>query len=313
MASLPLSALELRDAVREARPYDVARLDRVLRLDASRGLVEVQAGTTWRSLAAHLRPDDSRAAAVRTTTPTVGESIAWNAAGPDGHPAVAHVESLTLITPDSELRRVSRLAHRELFALVAGGHCAFGALYSATLRIESLARAVAEAAPVETLTLSGGGAATRALQLLIPAEALDAFVAEARARCSEWRAAIESIEVRRTRGENETFLRWARRDYAELSLRLAEPCTLGGSVRATQLRRELIDTAIALGGSFPIACTPEATRAQTEACYPQLGEFMAHKRRLDPAGRMVNAWYRHCTSLLGREPCKVRWANQSAP
>ena len=77
-SSLPLSAHELQEAMRNARPIDAARLDRVLRVEAGHGVVEVQANTTWRSLAAHLRPGNAQAAALRTTMPTVAASLARN-------------------------------------------------------------------------------------------------------------------------------------------------------------------------------------------------------------------------------------------
>jgi hypothetical protein len=298
--SMPVSAHELQESVRQCRPLDAARLDRVLRLDEKRALVEVQANVSWKALAGHLRPGDHRAREARTTCASVGESIAWNAAGPDGRPAVAHVESLTLVTPAGQLRRIDRLTGPALFSLAVGGQGLFGALYSVTLRIESLARAVSEAEAADAL-------ATGSLQLFVPPQELDGFLSEIRARCREWRVALEGVASRRIRREDETVLRWARRDYAEVKLGLGEPTTLGGAVRATQLRRELIDAAIALGGSFPIACTPEATRAQAEACYPQLAEFLAEQRRIDPGGLMANAWLRHQRSLLGREACEVRW------
>ncbi len=254
-SSVPLSAHELQEAMRNARPIDAARLDRVLRVEPGHGVVEVQANTTWRSLAERLRPGNAQAASLRTTMPTVAESLARNAAGPDGRPTVMHVEGLMLVTPDGELRRVSRRAHRELFALSVGGQGLFGALYSVTLKLDSLARAISEAAP----SVSGT----------------------------------------------------ARREYAEISLRVPEPGTIGGSVRTAQLRRSLIDAAIAHGGGFPIACTPEATRAQTEACYPQLRAFLAQKRLFDPAERIVNPWYLHYRKLFGQEPCAVRWSHET--
>src|SRR3982750_3765231 len=117
MAVAPLSAHELRDAVRQGAAVDLARLDRVLGIDAERGLVEVQSQTRWGAVAARLRPGDARADAVRTTMATVGASIAPNAAGPDGRPAAAHVEALTLVTPDGELRRVSRENNTRLWSL----------------------------------------------------------------------------------------------------------------------------------------------------------------------------------------------------
>lgn len=306
-SSLPFSAQELSESVRLSRPIDAARLDRVLRLDTDRAVVEVQANVTWRALAAQLRPGDAQALALRTTRATIGESIAWNAAGPDGRPAVTHVESLTMVTPDGQLRCINRISNPILFALAVGGQGLFGALYSITLRLESLARAISEAEPVETLAPPETGAATRKLQLLVPPGDVDAFLGETRERCAEWRIPLESVEVRRIRQEEETYLRWAPRELVEVCLGLGAGATLGSTVRATQLRRELIDAAISRGGSFPIACTPEATRAQTQACYPQLASFLAEQRRIDPCEKMTNAWSRHQRSLLEREECEVRW------
>jgi len=302
--SIPLSALELSAAVREGRSYDAARLDRLLRVDEGHGMVEVQASTPWKAIAASLRPGDPRAAGTHTTMSTVGDSLAHNAAGPDGRPAVLHVESIAVVTPGGELRRASRTAHRELFALVAGGQGLFGALYSVTLDIGSLSRAVNNAVERPGRPVAPG----HPLRLLLPPEKLQAFLDEARGRCEEWRMALAGVEARHTAPENDSFLRWARREYAAVTLHLAEPAALGAAVRATQLRRSLIDAAIAQGGSFPVSCTPEATRAQAEAYYPQLREFLAEKRRIDPGERLVNAWYRHYRTLFG-SPCAVRWAH----
>jgi FAD/FMN-containing dehydrogenase len=308
-SSIPLSALELSAAIRDERPYDAARLDRVLRVDESHGLVEVQAGTEWKTIAASLRPGDARAAAVRTTMRTVGESVAANTAGPDGRTAICHVESIALVTPGGELRRISRTANRELFALVAGGQGLFGVLYSVTLDMGSLSRAVNEAAAAEVLSPAQGAIPSRAMQLLVPPEALGEFLADARSRCEAWRLPLRGIEVRRTHEDRDSFLRWARREYAAVTLQLPEPPVLGAAVRSTQLRRELLDAAIARGGSFPVWCTSDATRAQVEACYPQLRSFLAEKRRVDPAERLTNAWYRHYRSLFARGTCEVRWAH----
>jgi hypothetical protein len=299
-SSIPLSARELCAAIREERAYDAARLDRVLSIDEERGLVEVQACTPWKAIAAALRPGDARAARTQTVMPTVGDSVSCNTAGPDGRPAVTHVESMVLITPRGELVRVGRSVNRELFALVAGGHGLFGALYSITLQVASLARAVSQA---RDLTSEKGS-----LELLLPPDELEGFLAEAHERCAAWRLPLAGADVRRTSEERDSFLRWARREYADVVLHIAEPRALGVAVRATQLARELIAAAIARGGTFPIYGTPEATREQVEACYPQLAGFLAEKRRVDPAERWTNAWYRHYRSLFSRRSCAVRWS-----
>lgn len=307
MTAMPLSAAELCDALRHGRAFDASRLSRILAVDAQRGLVEVQGETAWSTIAAALRPGDERAAAVRTTMPTVGESLARNAAGPDGRPAVAHVHALTLVTPEGELRRLSRNRDAELFALAVGGHGLFGAFYSVTLRLDSLERAVERASRPERIVLHPGPSLPRGLALLLPPETVERYIAETDARCNDWRIPLCSVELRRTAGEQDSFLRWATREFVEVKLQFSACQALGARVRCAQLRRELIDAVISAGGRFAIACTREATRAQAEACYPQLKSFLAHKRRFDPHERLSNAWYRHQRSLLAEERCEVRW------
>src|SRR6476660_3976549 len=206
MTARPLSAQELCQSVRACAPFDASRLDRVLAVDETRGLVEVQSAASWKSLAARLRPGDSRAQNVRTMHPTIGESLACNAAGPDGRPTVDHVHSFTMVTPDGQLRRVDRTNNPSFFALVVGGQGLFGAIYSVTLRIESLARAIAEAQAPDP-HLEPRAATARGLALLVPPARLAALVGACREHCAEWRLELEGLAVRRVRADEETFLR----------------------------------------------------------------------------------------------------------
>jgi len=307
MSLKPLSAGELCEAMRHGRCFDHARLDRILRIDAKAGMIEVQGATLWQSLAAQLRPGDLRALALPTACRSVGESVAGNVAGPDGAPVVLHVEALTLVTADGELRRLSRKNERELFSLAIGGHGVFGTFYSITLRTASLECALARAGTPERVLLRPGRQAPRPLTLLLPPEALEPFVGNADALCADWGMPLRSVGLRRTAAEQDTFLRWASREFVEAKLELSACHSLGEHVRSAQLRRALIDLAIAAGGGFPIASTPEATPEQTQACYPQLAAFLAHKRRFDPQDRLTNEWYRHQRQVLG--PCDVRWSH----
>lgn len=314
------SADELRIAMRQpiAGPVTVDRtdLDRVLRFDMTRQLVEVQAGTPWQALCsffAERAPELRSFAECRDMPTSIGECVAANAAGPDGRPMVAHVESLTLVTPDGSLRRTSRFANKEIFVLAIGGQELFGAPYSVTLRVDSLVRSARESRPPAILEMPAevNGGEQCALGLLVPPQELDAVLAQVRQRCADWRIPILSMRVRRILPEDETQLRWARRESAEVTLQLAVPPAIGGSVRAVQLRRELIDVALAAGGSFPIASTFHASREQTEACYPELKSLIAEKRRRDPEDRLDNPWYRHYRGLLVRDLCPVRWSRDS--
>ena len=106
------SADDLRKAMQHARhsalAVDASGLDRVLRFDAARQLLEVQAATSWSVLVDYLAasaPELSLLMADEGLPATVEESVTANAAGPDGRPICAHIEALALVTADGELRR----------------------------------------------------------------------------------------------------------------------------------------------------------------------------------------------------------------
>lgn len=273
---------------------DDAGLDRVLCHDAQRGVLEVQAGTPWHALAQH--------GGTAFHAGTVGDSVAANAAGPDGRPMVAHLRSLTLVTADGELRRASRDCSTELFRLAVGGFGAFGPFYSVTLDLASLAQAAANAAAPVRMDLpeAHAGGTCSGIDLLAPAEASEALIAQVRAALDEHRYALVRLEVRRTLPEDETFLRWVKRETAALRIEYRSQSTLGGCVGATQLRMRMIDLALAAGGAVAPASLPAASRTQAAACYPMLGAFLAEKRRYDPAGRVTNSWIRGACGLLRR-------------
>ncbi|HET9735443.1 MAG TPA: FAD-binding protein [Burkholderiales bacterium] len=302
------SAGDLCKAMRATRPAlpDASGLDRILRHDAERGLLEVQSATPWSALAAHTGG--------AFASGTVGEAVAANAAGPDGQPMVAHVRSITVATADGELRRASRERAPELFRLAVGGFGAVGPFYSVTLELGSLARSLARATPPLRLDLPApapAGARFR-IELLLPPQASEGFVAQARAALDERRCRLARLEARPTLPEEATFLRWAQREYAALFIEFRTRDTVGGCVNGSQLRARLVELAIAAGGSLSPQYLPHATRAQAAHCYPMLGAFLAEKRRYDPAERVADAWYRAVRDLWRRESCAVRWSRDQA-
>jgi len=311
------SADELRGALRLARDQalalDASGLDRVLRLDGSTGMVEIQTAATWAALAEYVRARghalDAFASAPGLPA-TVGDAISRNCAGPDGRPVSGHVTAITLVTPDGELKRASRESNAELFRLALGGHGIFGVLYSATLCLDSLAHSASAAlAPAELCVPQApdASAANHDFDCLLPPGELDAYLTQVRELAMQWRIALHRISVRRLLPESETALPWATRDWAGITLRFSLRASLGASVRATQVRRELLAAALELGGAFPISAPQDASRAQLERCYPMLSAFLAEKRRADRGERLQNRWYLTVTAKLRGETCAVRW------
>lgn len=292
-----------RQGFEKVPAVDSRGLDRILRTDPRRDQIEVQAQTPWRTLAQAVHrqaPSLSGIVARGLQTDTVGHDVARNAPGPDGRPVVALVESLTLVTPEGELRRTSRTLNAELFALAVGGMGSFGALYSVTLSLSALVRATDAAVDPARLELSDPSRGVgRRLSVYLPPDTAEAFLTEARAQALAWRIPITRAEVRRTFAERETVLCWAQREYAEIALDLDFPQRMGGDVLRTQFFRLLVDIAIRHGGIYAIASTPEASRQQADACYPTLRRVLAEKLRHDPRDRLQTPWYRHHRQLLG--------------
>jgi FAD/FMN-containing dehydrogenase len=316
------SADDLRNALRHARQHavrlDGSAMDCVLRYDGKRRVIEVQAATPWSALAEYLASRKIAIDAFARMPATVGEAAAQAAAGPDGLPVTAHIAAITVFTPDGELRRADRNAHRELFRLALGGHGVIGVLYSVTLSVDSLLRSAAAAtAPVE-LRLEREPATPApafvsafvpacAIECLLPPSALDAFLQDVRQLADERRLELHGIAVRRYQPESESSLRWASREWAGVEVRFGTKHTLGASVAAAEVRRTMLQAALNHGGSFPIRDLRDATRRQLEACYPMIGAFLADKRRSDPAERLQNGWYRALVATMRGEPCAVRW------
>jgi FAD binding domain-containing protein len=263
---------------------DVSGLNRVLLLDGEQRRVEVQAATPWSALGA-------------TLPGTVGEAVSANAPGPDGVPVVSHVEAITLVTPDGEVRRADRHAHSDCFALAVGGYGLAGVLYSVTLRIDSLARSIKDAGEAVVLELAEPGpGAPRSAEFLVPPEHLEAVLERFKDFAAERRIALERISVRRLQPERETLLRWATREWAQVTLRYNMRTTLSSCVHANEIEARLLDTVLAAGGSFRIGEWPDASVAQLRRCYPKLAEFIARKKRLDPAERLQSGWYRRAVA-----------------
>jgi FAD/FMN-containing dehydrogenase len=284
------SADELRKALRAAREravsVDLSGLTRMLRLDGPRRLIELQASAAWSALQDH---------GVSEVLPgTIGDAVSANAPAPDGTPMVAHVEAITLVTADGEVRRADRHANTDLFELAVGGHGLFGVLYSVTLRLDSLLRSQQRAEVPVVLEIAEiiEAAAVRTVEFLVPPERLDSILACFKRIVAERRIGLQRITVHKLRSECETFLRWATREWAQVTVRYSARQTLGACAHAAEIERLLLDFVLSAGGSFRIGASPQASLAHLQRCYPQLADFLAQKKRLDPAERLHNAWYR---------------------
>ena len=124
---------------------DASGLNRILELDAERGLVRVEAGTLWSDLVRGLRDMQQgqarRWSVVQKQTGadrlSIGGALAANGHGRGltYKPIVQDVESFELVDASGAVRHCSRTENCELFSLAIGGYGLFGIIYAVTLRL----------------------------------------------------------------------------------------------------------------------------------------------------------------------------------
>ncbi|HEV7905327.1 MAG TPA: FAD-binding oxidoreductase [Pyrinomonadaceae bacterium] len=135
-------------------------------------------------------------------------------------------------------------------------------------------------------------------ELYVPRPALSDFLETVRRDFR--RHAVELIygTVRLIKRDDESFLAWAKDDYACVVFNLHTEHTASGIAKAQTDFRRLITRAINLGGNYYLTYHRWATRHQVETCYPQLPHFLRLKRHYDPTETFQSDWYRHYRKMF---------------
>lgn len=135
-------------------------------------------------------------------------------------------------------------------------------------------------------------------ELYVPRAALADFLETVRRDFR--RHAVELIygTVRLIKRDTESFLAWAKEDYACVVFNLHTEHSAAGIAKAQDDFRRLITRAIDLGGNYYLTYHRWATREQVEHCYPQLPDFLRLKQHYDPTETFQSNWYRHYRKMF---------------
>lgn len=104
--------------------------------------------------------------------------------------------------------------------------------------------------------------------------------------------------IRLIKKDVDSFLTWAKDDYACVIFNLHVDHDQAGLDRARNDFRRLIDRAIAVGGSYFLTYHRHADREQVLRCYPEFPEFLRRKHAWDPEERFSSDWFRHYDALF---------------
>ena len=132
----------------------------------------------------------------------------------------------------------------------------------------------------------------------VPREQLPEFLKACAAALREEKANVIYGTVRLIEKDDETFLNWAKGQFACVIFNLHMEHTEEGLAQAAQAFRRLIDLANERQGSYYLTYHRWATQEQVLAAYPQFPQFLELKRFYDQSERFQSDWYQHYRAMF---------------
>jgi FAD/FMN-containing dehydrogenase len=138
-------------------------------------------------------------------------------------------------------------------------------------------------------------------ELYVPRARLAAMMSAVREDFSMSQVEFIYGTIRLIRRDTDSFLRWAKEDYACVIFNLHVDHDRAGFARARRSFQRLIDRAIEFGGSYFLTYHRHADRDQVLRCYPEFPEFLRRKHAWDPGDRFASDWFRHYDRLIAEQ------------
>lgn len=135
-------------------------------------------------------------------------------------------------------------------------------------------------------------------ELYVPRLRLAAFMDDVRRLAADEDMDIVYGTIRLIRKDGESYLAWAKDDYACIIFNLRVFHTPDGLEKAKRDFRALIDVALAHEGSYYLTYHRWARRDQVLAGYPDFPEFLRRKREHDPQQVFRSDWYTHHRAMF---------------
>jgi len=138
-------------------------------------------------------------------------------------------------------------------------------------------------------------------EYFVPVEELENFVPRMQEILRRHRVNALNISIRHAMPDTETMLGWAPRETFAFVLYHKQRTRENAKSRVGVWTRELIDAALAVGGTYYLPYQPHATLEQFHRAYPRAREFFALKWEVDPNFRFTNVlWDKYYRAWLDR-------------
>ena len=144
-------------------------------------------------------------------------------------------------------------------------------------------------------------------EYFVPVEELENFVPRMAGDPARHRVNALNISIRHAMPDTETMLGWAPRETFAFVLYHKQRTRENAKSRVGVWTRELIDAALAVGGTYYLPYQPHATIEQFHRAYPRAREFFALKWEVDPNFRFTNVlWDKYYRAWLDRSHARGR-------
>ncbi len=135
-------------------------------------------------------------------------------------------------------------------------------------------------------------------EFYVARDSLAAFMRAAKASLLREHASLIYGTVRFIEKDEESFLAWARENWATIVMNLRVTHDSVGIADAQRQFQALIDDALALNGSYFLTYHRWARKDQVLKAYPQFVQFLKLKHQHDPEERFQSDWYRHYRDMF---------------
>ena len=144
-----------------------------------------------------------------------------------------------------------------------------------------------------SLEAMGSEASAFALQeYFVPVRHATRFAREISTILQRHESRVLNVSVRHSPGDRDSVMAWAREEVFSFVLFHKLKLDTQAQQKVAGWSRELIDAALALGGSYYLPYQRHATQAQFDAAYPRKQQFLRLKARVDPQRRFDNELWR---------------------
>ena len=128
-------------------------------------------------------------------------------------------------------------------------------------------------------------------EYFIPANSVSTFIESLKKIIPAYHVDLLNITVRNVKTDTLTFLRYAKEEVFGFVMLFNQPRDSSGETNMRLLTQRLIDTVIALHGTYYLPYRLHATKEQMYEAYPQSNQFFILKKKYDPEEIFQNRFY----------------------